>query len=194
MNHPSRPDLDPTTIPSPIDIAWAAGFYEGEGSCQGYKKRSLVAHVCQKDPESLYRLRDLFGGSVNEYANPGMSGKGTIFKWVAGGDKARLFLALIYPFLTARRKSQVDKSRALEFMGGELTVGLSRERLLTRLLNYYEEYRKTTLRGMEPEQRKAYWRDNARKLRAKNGVKSNTKLWQKRDALKVVEIAQGKVS
>jgi len=200
MNHPSRPDLEPTTTPSPIDIAWAAGFYEGEGSCCGYKKRSITAHACQKNPEPLHRLRALFGGSVNEYANPGTTKTGTIFNWVVAGDKARIFLALIYPFLTVKRKSQVDQSRALEFLFNKSSAEYSREQLLDQLITYYEEHSKKTIRGMNPEQRKSYWRNQARNMRARNGVKSNRKLWHKRDAErsqkvdKIIPIAQGKVS
>lgn len=189
----SNPELDPTNIPSAIDVAWASGLYEGEGSVRGYNKRSTIAQMCQKDPEILHRLREFFGGSVCEYANPGATKVGTIFKWTVAGDKARIFLALVYPFLSIRRKGQLDKSNALLFLSGHSPSELSREQLLARLVTYYEEQRKTTINGMSPEQRKLYWRDIARNWRARRGVKSNKKLWQKRSD-KVVEISERKVS
>src|SRR5207237_10064164 len=59
--------LAPTLRPSMVQIAWAAGVYEGEGCCQvtGAKAHPCTAlAICQKDPWILYRLRDYFGGSV----------------------------------------------------------------------------------------------------------------------------------
>jgi len=35
----NKPELAPTKVPSTIDIAWAAGVYEGEGSCRNCGKR-----------------------------------------------------------------------------------------------------------------------------------------------------------
>lgn len=193
----ANPELEPTRIPTAIDIAWAAGVYEGEGSCRGHQKRSILAQMCQKDPEVLYRLKELFGGSVAEYANPGSTKQGMIFKWTVSGDKARILFALIYPFLTARRKSQVDRSNALVFMNGQSSDGCSREQILGELTKYYEQQEKTLLRAMTEEQRKAYWRGVANRYRARKGMKPNVRLHEKREAerqAKVIPIAQGKVS
>lgn len=124
-----RRDLEPTKTPSCLDIAWAAGIYEGEGSCVrgGNGKRSFVASVPQKDPEILYRLRDMFGGSVKEYANTGTnvcSGPVTIHAWRICGDRCRIFLAVIYSYLTARRKAQIDATPVRVFLDlvGEVPV------------------------------------------------------------------------
>ena len=109
--------LDPTKSPTPIDIAWAAGIFEGEGSCNagGHNKRSFSATVSQKDPELLYRLRDLFGGGVRQY-HVGDQGRFEVYHWTCCGDRGRVFLAAIYPFLTARRKAQIDATRVREFL------------------------------------------------------------------------------
>jgi hypothetical protein len=119
----TKPGLQPRLTPSDLDIAWAAGVYEGEGSCSkgGHGKRSFVLSVAQKDPEVLYRLRDLFGGSVREYPNNrGNLATGnqpfTIFAWRLCGDGARMFVAMTYSYLTARRKQQVDDTRIREFL------------------------------------------------------------------------------
>ena len=62
---------DPVKTPTELDIAWVAGFYEGEGHVSGIKGRTM-AHLSQKDPEILFRVRELFGGSIiqvrTEYA------------------------------------------------------------------------------------------------------------------------------
>lgn len=114
--------IDPIRYATDLEVAWAAGIFEGEGSCSrsGSNKKSFVVSVTQKDPELLYRLRDLFGGRVKLYRNdrgiiPVKAGRLMIFAWRLCGDRARVFLAAIYPFLTARRKSQVDSTSAIHF-------------------------------------------------------------------------------
>jgi hypothetical protein len=134
---PNRPELDATKIPSAIDIAWSAGIYEGEGTCRlcGHTKRGFMVSLPQKDPELLYWLRDWFGGSIRGESKSGCH------TWEICGDRARIFIALIYGFLTARRKTQVDATNALEFLQGKSTNGLSMDFLKNCLLSFYEEER-----------------------------------------------------
>lgn len=115
--HKNKAGLEPTKMPTAIDIAWAAGIYEGEGSCPigGTDRRSFSVSVSQKDPEFLYKLRDWFGGGVKLY-NVGKEGRHTIYHWVVCGDNGRLFLASIYPFLTSRRRAQIDATRVSIFI------------------------------------------------------------------------------
>lgn len=68
--------------------------------------------MTQKDPEFLYKLRDIFGGSVKGYDNGGF----WINHWRVSGNKARAFLGSIYPMLTARRKEQIDATGARGFL------------------------------------------------------------------------------
>lgn len=55
---------------SEIDLAWAAGFYEGEGwvsflNTPSMKNPQLRLMVTQKDTVPLYKLKEIFGvGSV----------------------------------------------------------------------------------------------------------------------------------
>jgi len=115
----NKPGLEPIKVPTAIDVAWAAGIYEGEGTCSikggSSGKGSYSTTVSQKDPELLYRLRDLFGGSVNLY-KVGTKRKFEVHHWLVSGDKARGFLAAIYPFLTCRRKAQIDATNARFFL------------------------------------------------------------------------------
>ena len=112
--------LEPISKPTAADVAFFAGFYEGEGSCGGAGKcKALQADVRQKDPEMLYRMRDLWGGSIKfsavraGKASPTFTGyeswKNPIYRWRVCGDRARMFLKQIYPFLSSRRKAQVDR-------------------------------------------------------------------------------------
>jgi len=132
----NKPELAPTKTPTAIDIAWAAGIYEGEGTCRlcGKTKRGFMAAVVQKDPELLYRLRDWFGGNVR-----GNGAEYTAYTWDVCGDYGRIFAALIYGFMTARRKSQIDGTGALLFLGGRSSVGLSTTQLQSAMDDYYAE-------------------------------------------------------
>lgn len=75
--------------------AWAAGIYEGEGTCD---KNGSVC-VVQKDLWLLHKLEDLFGGTVA----PKMK---VYNKWSASGKTARMFIVTIWPWLSPRRKEQ----------------------------------------------------------------------------------------
>jgi hypothetical protein len=138
----NKPGLEPIKVPTAIDIAWAAGIYEGEGTCSSKSGAggSYGITVSQKDPELLYRLRDWFGGSVIRFPN----GKFECHRWAVSGDKARGFLAAIYPFMTARRKSQIDATNAklfLEYVADLLKLDVSSDLRFHRILQKVEEYR-----------------------------------------------------
>lgn len=95
---------DPSLIPTPVDIAWAAGFLEGEGNFRTPTpgSPSANAHATQKDPESLRRLLALFGGSI------GPHGQRDIWRWNVYGRNAIVCLEAIYPYMTERRRTQID--------------------------------------------------------------------------------------
>jgi len=135
-----RPDLDPTKLPTAIDIAWSAGIYEGEGTVRMCGKKSkpqgLMAAVVQKDPELLYRLREWFGGAIQSSHNAS-----NCYTWNICGDRARIFIALIHSLLTVRRKLQVSQTNALEFLGNQSPNGMSIEELQGRLIAFNEEKR-----------------------------------------------------
>ena len=136
----NKPELDATKVPTAIDIAWAAGIYEGEGCCRlcggGTGKRGFTAAVAQKDPELLYRLRDWFGGSILDQGP-----KHDLRIWNIGGDRARIFISLIYGYMTARRKSQIDSTGALDFLCSVSPVGLNTAQLRSAMDMYYEQER-----------------------------------------------------
>jgi len=171
----NNPALDATKVPTAIDIAWSAGIWEGEGSCRLSQKRSLCVTVVQKDPELLYRLREWFGGNVRLL---GPSNK-DCHVWEVCGDRARIFLALIYEFLTCRRKVQVDATQALVFLGQVSSNGKSIGELKGLLESYYAADRKTKTNSPE------YWRTE--EFRAKN--RENMRRYRANKKAKVVSIA-----
>lgn len=86
----------PSTLhPTSLDIAWAAGIYEGEGSA-GYSGIS----VSQSDRWILDRFQTLFGGKVSYEQSIEMH------FWRASGARARGFLMTIYRFLSPWRQAK----------------------------------------------------------------------------------------
>jgi hypothetical protein len=133
---PNNPELDAVKVPSALDVAWAAGVYEGEGTVRncGRGKRSLTVGIPQKDPELLYWLRNWFGGSVNP-----PSGGNNCYHLDLCGDRARLFIAQIYSRLTSRRKSQVDVTNCLGFLEGRSPEGMALDELKSAMGAYYQK-------------------------------------------------------
>jgi hypothetical protein len=97
-----KPGLEATEHPGSLDIAWAAGIYEGEGWVQ--LNNTTRAAVGQKDVWLLERLKALFGGSIYS------AGNGREHVWAISGSRARGFLFTIYCFLSPRRREQVRKA------------------------------------------------------------------------------------
>lgn len=108
----ARPRLAATKSPTNLEIAWAAGLYEGEGtavSTAGRYHNGTAASVSQKDQWVLYRLQELFGGSVRqhpEHTFPSQH-RAAISTWRLSGQRAHGFLMTIFPFLSPRRKAQI---------------------------------------------------------------------------------------
>ena len=104
--------LAATLSPTALDIAWAAGVFEGEGCAQRRKDalNGLSVVICQKEPWILHRLRDRFGGSLRfNCPNSGIAprtGSKRICRWVITGTRARGFLMTIYRFLSPHKQAQ----------------------------------------------------------------------------------------
>lgn len=104
-------------------LAWAAGFVDGEGSFTANKnikhlangsttdRRYLRLTVAQKEPELLYRLRDVLGvGCV--YRAKRDDRREYCHMMECNGVRAFRAAALIWPWLGERKKS--DFKRALK--------------------------------------------------------------------------------
>lgn len=97
----------PTERPTLLQIAWAAGVYEGEGSCNASGTSSTRVGVGQKDPWLCDRMRALFGGGVGQTLRNGFTPNVRYWQWTLSGARARGFLMTIYPFLSPRRQRQI---------------------------------------------------------------------------------------
>lgn len=118
-----------------MDIAWAAGFFDGEGyvgiarrrnkwtrkrdnTVQQYDYYTLVAKVGQVVEEPLLKLQQLFGGTITKTPRNLLKPKWhQIRTWELQGETAENFLVSIRPYLVVKAQ-QADI--ALEY---RLTVG-----------------------------------------------------------------------
>lgn len=92
------------SLPSEMEIVWAAGFYEGEGSVG---PRAVI--VSQRDRWPLERLQQHFGGTISPVKIPAhRPNTRPYFNWILCGDAGRLFVHLIYQHLSPRRREQID--------------------------------------------------------------------------------------
>lgn len=90
------------------NIAWAAGFIEGEG-CFGISKlyNSIRITVCNTDLDSIEKLRFILGcGSIS-----GPTTRGTwkpIYRYqVQAGSYVYAILMILFPFMSKRRKLKI---------------------------------------------------------------------------------------
>src|SRR3990167_1975682 len=93
--------------PSTMHIAWAAGIYEGEGTCS-FSGTSEQVRVTQKRPYILSMLQCLFGGTVVTRNFPGNTlSSNPLSVWTISGARARGFMMTIYTFLSPYRREQI---------------------------------------------------------------------------------------
>lgn len=88
------------------DLAWAAGFLEGEGSfgCHGGSTRVSAGQV-QKEP--LDRLSKLFGGKMWLKQPTGMSTK-PIWIWYLKSKRSAAVMMTLYSFMSPKRKTEIE--------------------------------------------------------------------------------------
>ena len=104
-----------------LDVAWAAGFLEGEGSFySSLRKRrrrgkvelrgEWVIKTQSVDLEPLERLKSIFAGSIcGPYPSRGL-GKKKYWIWTLSGKAStRAALVELYDWLSPRRKRQADR-------------------------------------------------------------------------------------
>ena len=97
-----------------IDLAWAAGFFDGEGHIAIHRSRqygkrqpsySLQIMVAQVDKSLCPRLQSILGGKVTRYAMK-QGGNRAPFKWVwrVHGQTASQALSDMLPYLVGKRE------------------------------------------------------------------------------------------
>ena len=100
---PSRTPTKPLRKPRTEEIAWAAGFYEGEGSVSALG--TLVAQITQVNREPLERFVPIFGGRIHSIR--GTNTIGPLHGWYVGGALALSFFEQVEPWLSDKRRVQI---------------------------------------------------------------------------------------
>ena len=126
-----------------LNLAWAAGFFDGEGCIRINKARrkegrttyNLQIFVRQVDPKPIYKLRDLFGFGAISYrersvdSNPNAR---AIYTWSTAGPKAIEVLTALYPFLVTKSE---QAEIAFEFQS---TINQNGKKLTPEQVEYRE--------------------------------------------------------
>ena len=93
------------------DLAWAAGFLEGEGSFRPTSNNGAEVKAVQVELEPLYRLLALFGGRIQP-RNAGRNSPPTWKQshvWIAYGARARGIAMTLYVMMSRRRQTQIRR-------------------------------------------------------------------------------------
>lgn len=95
------------------DLAWCAGFLDGEGSFLLATDRNRpMIQAQQIVSEPIERLKDVLGGSTFERTNRTVKGH-PIYQWnLQGGVTMRRVIPMLLPYLTVKRQAA---SLLLEF-------------------------------------------------------------------------------
>lgn len=88
------------------DIAWAAGFLEGEGTfLSSGATGAFTVSACQVQYEPLGRLLAIFGGRVKPYTN----NHGRVYhRWSLHGGEAIGMAFTMFSLLSRKRRDQVQ--------------------------------------------------------------------------------------
>jgi hypothetical protein len=99
------------------ELAWAAGFFDGEGtisqtSAKGTRRRYLILRIGHVDPRPLRRLVDAIG--VGHVRGPYQHKKGNgrwsdYYVWQLGGTRAEAAFAAIRPWLLLPKLEQYGR-------------------------------------------------------------------------------------
>lgn len=101
-------------MPTTTDIAWAAGFLEGEGCFAYYRDAhnerrtsgTLFVGACQCNREPLDKLADFFGGPVR-LVRSAKGVKRPVWDWRIGGKAAEEAMVAVVPYMSERRRQQI---------------------------------------------------------------------------------------
>lgn len=96
---------------STLDIAWSAGFLEGEGcfmiTKMGKMKNSALIRVIvgQVQKEPLERLQAMYGGKVHLTTTKGRP----MYRWETYTRRSVQIMMTIYPLMSPKRKSEIER-------------------------------------------------------------------------------------
>lgn len=137
------------------DLAWAAGFFDGEGCIRvtkayGGSFGSLVVSISNTDIEPLEWIQERWPATLHRCSGQAANRK-QAWIWIACARKALPFLIAIRPFV---RRSAVRRKidRALAFQAGKrdnvkYMSRAKRSRYIAQQLQAYDWFAKANKRG-----------------------------------------------
>ena len=101
IDRPARYMLARPPAPDPITVAWAAGFFDGEGFVHVDSRGNLHVGTAQVTQVPLFKLQRAFGGTVRDRSatNPAHRHQ---WLWQLSGPNAVEFLRFIRPHLQVK--------------------------------------------------------------------------------------------
>lgn len=106
MGGVEKPDTVSSRPATLMDLAWAAGFLEGEGSFVTNGPHAVV-QAFQVELEPLERIRSFFGGRLTHQKRRG--NRQDIWIWRANGPRARSIMYTLWPLLSVKRREQIRR-------------------------------------------------------------------------------------
>src|SRR3990167_8905889 len=95
---------------STTNIAWAAGFLEGEGSFYSPGPNTCpTVRASQVQKQPLEKLQKLFGGIIR-LVNRHIPTSKAIYDWQCHGPRAAGIMMTIFQFMSPKRKEQIGKT------------------------------------------------------------------------------------
>lgn len=94
-----------------VDIAWAAGIIEGEGTFGIAKDRTKFVTVRMTDEDIILRLQEIFGGNVTgPYSFSSSADHKPLYRWsVSQREKVVEVLEAILPYMGIRRSNKINE-------------------------------------------------------------------------------------
>jgi len=116
--------LSPVSRDHATELAWAAGFFDGEGSTSvdrgtgkayGYLRLSVAQSSDSGPPSTLVRFHGIVGGKINgPYTTQRPDGftRKPRYILVVYQEVAERALALMWPYLGVEKRAQADAARS----------------------------------------------------------------------------------
>jgi len=93
-----------------LEVAWLAGLYEGEGSCNITSGRAIRIEIAMTDEDIINRIHSLTGVGSVKTAPKRKANYKQVYRWSIGGIAAVNLLQQMMPWLGDRRRIHAENA------------------------------------------------------------------------------------